>query len=185
LTEQNKGDVRLGRFISLVLRHDPSAAGITLDKHGWAETDKLLSGMRKQGYEIDRDILERIVRENNKNRYSFNEDHSKIRANQGHSVDVDVEMKACVPPDVLYHGTAGRFIGSIRKNGITRQFRQHVHLSADMETAAAVGRRHGKPAVLQINAAKMAADGYIFWLSENGVWLCEQVPVEYIMGSGD
>jgi len=176
-------DVRLSKFISKILRHDPASVGIVLDKNGWAYADELISGLNRRGHPINREILERIVRENNKQRYSFNEDRTKIRANQGHSVDVDVELKKAAPPAALYHGTAAQFLEGIRKDGISRQRRQHVHLSPDPETAAVVGRRHGKAVVLQINAAAMAEAGFDFWLSENGVWLCEGVPPEYIGGS--
>lgn len=179
--EQSKQDVELGRFLSLVLRHNPSAAGISLDSHGWAEVSALLTGVSKTGRRISQEILERIVRENNKQRYSFNEDHTKIRANQGHSVNVDLELEPRTPPAILYHGTASRFLHNIQANGIARQSRQHVHLSADIKTATAVGARHGIPVVLSIDAAAMAKDGFLFYLSENGVWLCEQVPWKYIM----
>lgn len=179
--EQSKKDVDLGRFLSLVLRHNPSAAGITLDSHGWADVEALLRGVNHTGKQIDRETLERIVRENNKQRYSFNEDHTKIRANQGHSLNVDVELKETAPPQVLYHGTASRFVDAIRAQGITRQSRQHVHLSGDLETAVAVGRRHGGPAVVVIDAARMAGDGIKFYRSENGVWLCGQVPWKYVL----
>ena len=155
--EQSKSDETLGRFLSLVLRHNPAAAQIT---------------------------LERIVRENSKQRYSFNGDHTKIRANQGHSIAVDVELRQAQPPARLYHGTAMRFLESIRAQGITRQSRQHVHLSADYPTALAVGSRHGRPVVLAIDAAAMARDGYVFYRSENGVWLCERVPWSYVLGMG-
>jgi len=180
MIQQSKNDVELGRFISLVLRHTPSAAGIQLDENGWAEVNELLAGANRARKWIDMETLERIVRENNKQRYSFNEDHTKIRANQGHSIQVDVELKAQIPPDTLYHGTATRFLDSIRQQGLTKQNRQHVHLSADATTATNVGSRHGKPVVLSVNAAAMVADGYTFYLSENGVWLCDAVPWEYI-----
>lgn len=148
IMEQSEKDSRLGRFLSLVLRHNPSAAGITLDKNGWADVEQLLLGAQHNGWDINRQTLERIVRENNKSRYSFNEDQTKIRANQGHSLAVDVELKAQTPPDILYHGTATRFLASIMENGLTRQSRQHVHLSANAQTAANVGTRHGKPVIL-------------------------------------
>ncbi len=125
-------------------------------------------------------ILERIVRENNKKRYSFNEDKTKIRANQGHSIHVDVEMKEMLPPDELYHGTAERFLESIRKKGILKMNRQYVHLSSDIETARTVGKRHGKPIVLVIDTRKMVEDGYHFWLSDNGVWQSEEIKWEYV-----
>lgn len=126
--------------------------------------------------------LERIVRENNKQRYSFNADHTKIRANQGHSICVDVELKEVTPPDTLYHGTASRFLDSIRAQGITAQSRQHVHLSADVETAKNVGSRHGTPAILVVDTAAMARDGHRFYRSENGVWLCKEVEWRYVRG---
>ena len=176
---QNTNDIKLGRFLSLVLRHDPSAAGITLDEHGWADVKKLLDGVRRTGRQIDMETLERIVRENNKLRYSFNEDHTRIRANQGHSLQVDVELRQVVPPQYLYHGTAARFLPSILAEGIKKMGRQYVHLSGDVQTAMAVGRRHGMPAVLKINAEAMSRDGITFYRSENGVWLCDHVPPEY------
>lgn len=180
MMEQRKNDIRLGRFLSLVLRHDPAAAGITLDENGWADVRKLLAGVKRSGRPVNMDTLERIVRENNKSRYSFNEDHTKIRANQGHSVNVDVGLKEQIPPQCLYHGTATRFLDDIMKRGITRGSRQHVHLSDETDTAVQVGGRHGKPVVLQVDAAAMARSGHRFWRSENGVWLCEEVPAEYL-----
>ena len=176
---QSKNDVKLGRFLSLVLRHNPGAAGISLDEHGWADTAELLSGVRGTGRQIDMETLERIVRENNKQRYSFNEDHTRIRANQGHSLQVDVELRQVKPPRHLYHGTAARFLPAIQAEGIKKMGRQQVHLSDDYQTAAAVGRRHGVPVVLRIDAEAMARNGVMFYRSENGVWLCEYVPREY------
>lgn len=155
--QQSKQDVELGRFLSFVLRHNPSAAGIGLDPNGWANVDELLAGVNRSGRRINMETLERIVRENNKKRYCFNEDHTKIRANRGHSTEVDVELKAKTPPDTLYHGTASRFQDSIRQKGILKQNRRHVHLSADIDTAVKVGSRHGKPFLLPIDAAAMAA----------------------------
>ncbi len=152
-----------------------------MDTHGWVDVDNLLKGCRRAGKSLDREALERIVRENNKQRYIFNEDHSKIRANQGHSLPVDVELRPAKPPAVLYHGTATRFLDSIRSQGITRQSRQFVHLSSDPETAKHVGSRHGSAVVLQIDAAAMEHDGILFYFSQNGVWLCKQVPTAYIV----
>ncbi len=178
---QSNSDVRLGRFLSLVLRHDPHAAGITLDEHGWADVNALLAGVNRTGRKIDLFTLERIVRENNKQRYSFNEDHTKIRANQGHSISVDVELREVEPPKYLYHGTASRFLPAIQAEGIRRMSRQYVHLSGDFETAMAVGKRHGIPVVITIDAAAMARDGVTFYRSENGVWLCEHVEPKYFV----
>ena len=176
---QSKNDIKLGRFLCLVLRHHPEEAGITLDEHGWADVGALLRGVCATGREIDREMLERIVREDNKQRYSFNEDHTKIRANQGHSIPVDVELRKVQPPQYLYHGTAARFLPAIRTDGIRKMNRQYVHLSPDYQTAVAVGRRHGSPVVvLRIDAGAMAQNGMAFFRSENGVWLCEYVPPE-------
>ncbi len=178
---QSGSDVKLGRFLSLVLRHNPDAAGITLDEHGWADVRELLAGVRRSGRQIDMETLERIVRENNKQRYSFNEDHTKLRANQGHSIPVDVELTATQPPRYLYHGTAARFLPAIQREGIKKMTRQYVHLSGDYQTAIEVRRRHGAPVVITIDAAAMARDGEIFYLSENGVWLCEYVAPRYFL----
>ncbi len=178
---QRNRDESLGRFLSLVLRHNPAAAGIRLDPHGWADVDALLAGCAKAGKPLTREDLERIVRENEKQRYRFDETGRRIRANQGHSVPVELELREAAPPERLYHGTATRFLGSIRSQGITRQSRQQVHLSADLETAWKVGARHGTPVVLPIDAAAMARDGRVFWLSDNGVWLCREVPWQYVI----
>ena len=182
--DQSKNDEKLGKFLSLVLRHNPQAAGITLDEHGWADVQELLDGVRHSGRQIDIETLERIVRENNKQRYSFNADHTKIRANQGHSLRVDVELTEAKPPRYLYHGTARRSLSAIRQEGIRKMSRQYVHLSSDFQTAIEVGRRHGSPVVLTINAEAMAQDGVIFYRSENGVWLCEHVAPEYFSIEG-
>ena len=179
--DQSNSDVKLGRFLSLVLRHNPGAAGITLDEHGWADVNELLAGVNRAGRKIDMDTLERIVRENNKRRYSFNGDHTRIRANQGHSISVDVELKEAEPPRYLYHGTASRFLPAIQGEGIRRMSRQYVHLSGEFETAVAVGKRHGNPVVITIDAAAMRRDGITFYRSENGVWLCEHVEPKYFV----
>lgn len=179
--EQSHSDVKLGRFLSLVLRHDPHAAGIQLDEHGWADVEQLLAGVNRTGRRIDREILERIVRENNKQRYAFNEGHTKIRANQGHSLQVDVELKEAQPPQFLYHGTASRFLPAIQAEGIRKMGRQYVHLSGDWNTAMAVGKRHGIPVVITIDAQRMARDGGTFYRAENGVWLCGRVEPKYFV----
>lgn len=178
--EQSKQDIALGRFLSLVLRHHPQAAFVTLDAHGWADVEALLSGCSRAGKPLDREDLERIVQENSKQRYSFNEDHTKIRANQGHSLPVDVELTQAVPPDVLYHGTATRFLDSIRQKGITAASRQYVHLSADVDTARTVGARHGKPVVLVVDTRTMVQDNQLFYRSKNQIWLCRAVPWQYV-----
>lgn len=177
---EKKKENKLSVFISLILRHKPEAVGITLDEHGWANVDELIEGINKSGQQITTEILEEIVRNDEKSRYSFNQDKTLIRANQGHSVKVDVELKEQEPPSTLYHGTAKRFLESIFKDGLQPMSRLYVHLSKNHETAVKVGKRHGEPAVLQIDAGKMHRDGYKFYLSENGVWLTGEVPIEYL-----
>ncbi len=174
-----KNDVKLSKFLSLVLRHRPEAAGVTLDEHGWAEVRALLRGVCGTGRQIDMETLERIVREDDKQRYSFNKNHNRIRANQGHSLPVDVELREAKPPRYLYHGTAVRFLPAIQAEGIKKMTRQYVHLSGDRETAVAVGRRYGAPVVLRVEAEAMALSGITFYRSENGVWLCDYVPLGY------
>ena len=153
---------KLSVFISLVLRHKPDAANITLDEHGWANVKDLLVGINDTGRKIDMDILEEIVATDNKQRYSFNEDKTLIRANQGHSVPVDVELKEQEPPEFLYHGTATRFLDPIMNEGLKSMSRLYVHLSKDIETALKVGKRHGKPAILKIHSGEMQKDGCKF-----------------------
>ena len=171
---------KLGKYISLILRHHPEAAGITLDEHGWADVEELIAGICQTGRMIDRDVLDRIVAENNKQRYSYNADGTKIRANQGHSIPVDVELKEAVPPEALYHGTAKRFLEKILSEGLKPMSRLYVHLSPDVETAVRVGKRHGDPIVLLVESGKMYRDGCAFFLSENGVWLTKAVMPEYL-----
>ncbi len=171
---------KLSKFIALILRHEPSAAGITLDEHGWADVSQLINGMNNNNHPIDMKTLEEIVHEDNKQRYSFNQDKTKIRANQGHSINVDVELKKATPPETLYHGTAERFAGLIWSSGLKPQSRLYVHLSKDVESAVKVGTRHGKPYIFTVNTGEMARRGYEFFLSENGVWLTKSVPVEFL-----
>ncbi len=164
------------KFISLVLRHRPEIIGVRLEYHGaWAPVQAVLKGAK-----ITMEELELIVATDEKGRYSFNEDKTKIRANQGHSVEVDLGLEPVQPPDRLYHGTVGRFLGSIQKEGLKAGTRQYVHLSADLETALGVGRRRGKPVVILVDAARMYQDQYQFFLSDNGVWMTKEVPPEYL-----
>lgn len=172
--------VRVSKFLSLVLRHDPSRAGLTLDENGWVTVDTLLDGCQKVGRPLTRPQLERVVRENDKQRFSFSDDGLRIRANQGHSVEIDLALTPQSPPDVLYHGTATRFLDSIHATGLRPGSRQHVHLSKDRETAIKVGQRHGKPVVLTIRAAALHAAGQEFFCSENGVWLTAPIAVQFI-----
>ena len=172
--------VSTSKFLSLVLRHKPEEVGIALDAHGWADVSALLHGMNDAGVPCDTELLEKIVRTDEKQRYSFNADHTQIRANQGHSVAVNLELTQTAPPEYLWHGTASRFLSSIMREGLKPMSRQYVHLSPDMETAYKVGLRHGKPVILQIAAQKMVQDGAVFFISENGVWLTAAVPPQYI-----
>jgi putative RNA 2'-phosphotransferase len=171
---------RISKLLSLVLRHKPQRLNLRLDKNGWMEVDMLLQAINRSGLSVDMELLDKVVAENDKQRFAFNEDKSKIRANQGHSVDVDVELKPAAPPKYLYHGTVAKFLDAIRETGLKKMSRQHVHLSATPETATKVGSRRGKPFILTIDAEQMAKDGYVFYLSTNGVWLTDEVPVRYI-----
>lgn len=175
-------NVRIGKFLSLVLRHTPEAAGITLDAEGWTDVAALLDGLERAGRGIDFDQLAELVETNDKRRYAFNGDRTRIRAVQGHSRDVDLGYPPEEPPALLYHGTVARFLESIRAEGIKRGDRHHVHLSPDRETATRVGARRGKPVILTIDSARMWADGHIFHRADNGVWLTEHVPPDYIAG---
>jgi putative RNA 2'-phosphotransferase len=175
-----KNQTQTSKFISLVLRHDPAEAGITLDAGGWADVDALLCGMGQRGHPITRDDLVAIVREDAKQRYSFSDDGRRIRANQGHSIDVELDFEQVAPPPVLYHGTATRFRDAILHEGLRAMGRHHVHLSADEATAVTVGKRHGKPVVFRIAAAEMAVAGIKFFRSANGVWLVDSVPPQYL-----
>lgn len=170
---------RISVFISLVLRHKPEAAGITLDEHGWADVEELLSGINRSGRKINMSLLEEIVRTDKKQRYRFSEDKTLIRANQGHSVPVDVELEEKEPPEFLYHGTADRSIKAIMIEGLKPMSRLYVHLSQDMETAKKVGKRHGNPVLLKVRSGQMSRDGIKFYLSENGVWLVKGVEAKY------
>lgn len=167
------------RYIALILRHKPEVIGITLDEHGWAHVDELIEGVGRT-HPIDMEMLEEIVRTDDKQRYAFNDDKTLIRANQGHSVEVEVELKEAVPPCILYHGTAEKFVSSINHSGLISKTRLYVHLSQTSETALTVGARHGKPVIFEVDAARMHADGYRFYLSANGVWLTKSVPIKYL-----
>lgn len=170
---------KISKFISLVLRHNPEVIGISLDKNGWTDTGILIKKLSSK-FDIDLNILKEIVASDDKQRYSFSSDFTKIRANQGHSVSVDLELLPQKPPTILYHGTAQRFVQSIYQKGIQKQNRQYVHLSKDVETAQKVGNRHGEVFVFQIDTHKMLSEGYLFYLSENGVWLTDEVPARFL-----
>ena len=169
------------KFISLILRHKPETIGISLDEHGWADVKVLIEGINASGnHQLNPELLEKIVRIDEKQRYSFNEDHTLIRANQGHSIPVDVELEEKTPPAVLYHGTGEKYMASIDASGLIPKSRLYVHLSSDIETAKKVGSRHGRPVIYVVDCNRMAADGCKFWLSANKVWLTKEVPVQYL-----
>ncbi|MBR4445395.1 MAG: RNA 2'-phosphotransferase [Solobacterium sp.] len=172
--------VKIGKYISLLLRHRPEAEGLHMDEHGWVDAQELIDALARKFPGFDRDVLDRIVAENDKKRYSYSEDGTRIRANQGHSIDVDVEMPEAEPPEILWHGSAERFASSIEEKGLLPQSRRYVHLSMDKQTAYTVGKRHGKPVIYMVRSGEMYRDGYIFYCSANGVWQTAAVPVRYL-----
>lgn len=173
--------VRISKFLSLVLRHKPETIGLYLDENGWASVDELLQLSNQHGQAFDRSLLNQVVDENDKQRFVFSPDGHLIRANQGHSIGIDLKLEPTQPPQFLYHGTADRFLPSIRKTGLNSGHRQHVHLSQDEATAIKVGQRHGKPVVLRVKATEMYELGFPFYLSANGVWLTKDVPVIHLV----
>lgn len=173
-----KATVRTSRFLSMVLRHRPESVGVTLDEAGWVEVDTLLAACAAKGRRISRADLDHIVASNDKKRFAYSGDGRRIRASQGHSVPVQLGLAAAEPPAVLYHGTARATLGAILHEGLRPMSRQDVHLSADVATAVRVGSRHGRPAVLEVDAAGLAAAGHAFRISANGVWLTDRVPPE-------
>ena len=174
---------KVSKYISLILRHKPEVAGITLDEHGWADTFALIRGVAKKYPEFGWVQLQIIVETDAKQRYSFNEDMTLIRANQGHSIQVDVELEEVEPPSYLYHGTAKKYVESIKEHGLLPKSRLYVHLSSDADTAFEVGKRHGEPVIYIILSGLMYADGFKFYKSKNGVWLTKAVPSYYLAGT--
>lgn len=170
------------KFMSLVLRHEPEKIGLQLDAQGWADVDDLLQRMADHGVALDRHTLQAVVETNDKQRFALSDDGLRIRASQGHSIQVDLGLEALQPPAWLYHGTVARFVGAIREQGLRPGERQHVHLSLDRQTAQQVGARRGAPVILSVNAGRMHADGHVFHRSANGVWLTAHVPPQYIAG---
>lgn len=173
--------VTVSKFLSLFLRHRPEAIGLSLGPGGWVQVGELLAAAKQHGRDISPELLEKVVFTNDKRRFAFSADGLSIRANQGHSVSVDLQLEPSRPPEVLFHGTATRFLPAIRAEGLRRMRRHHVHLSATADTARRVGARHGEPVVLTVAAARMYSDGIAFYLSANGVWLAERVAIAYIL----
>ena len=178
LTE--KQNTTFSKFLSLVLRHQPGLISLELDGQGWANVDELLQKANAHGKALTRDSLQYIVDTNSKKRFAFSDDGRKIRASQGHSIEVELGYEPQMPPEILYHGTAEKNMESIIKTGLIKRNRQHVHLSIDTETATKVGQRHGKPVIFEVLAQQMQQQGFTFYLSENKVWLTDHVPAGYL-----
>lgn len=171
---------RISKFLSLVLRHKPETIGIELDKSGWTDVSTLIEKANTANVPLSFELLKHIVGANVKKRFAFTEYFDKIRANQGHSIEVELGYEPKEPPAILYHGTGQKFVSSIQEQGLQKQSRHHVHLSADMETAINVGGRHGKPFVFEVLSGQMYNDNFQFYQANNGVWLTDQVPVKYL-----
>jgi putative RNA 2'-phosphotransferase len=173
--------VKVSKFLSFILRHKPESIGLKLDANGWANVDDIirLSAKDKRNPQLTKDIIYVTVQTNDKQRFILTKDLTQIRANQGHSVKVDLQLQSTTPPDVLYHGTATRFLDSINKQGLLPQDRQYVHLSSTIDTATKVGKRHGQLAIIVIDAKTMYNNGYLFYVTVNGVWLTNTVPTQF------
>ena len=172
---------KTSKFLSLVLRHNPQAAGVTLDENGWVPVAELLAGCRRTGHDLTPEVLAEIVRTSDKQRFALSPDGTRIRANQGHSVPIELGYEAAAPPEVLYHGTAEKYLPPIRAQGLLKGSRHHVHLSERVETATAVGQRHGRLVLLEVRSGPMHRDGLAFYRTPNGVWLTDHVPVQYLV----
>lgn len=172
--------VRLSKFISLVLRHKPQQIGLILDPQGWAKVDELIAKAGQAGVALDQALLREIVASNDKQRFAISPDGQRIRASQGHSIEVDLALEPRQPPERLFHGTARQFVTLIQQKGLLAGRRMHVHLSVDEQTARKVGQRHGEPVIFYVDAGRMQREGSIFFCSENGVWLTEHVPPSYL-----
>ncbi len=180
----NNRVVKVSKYLSKHLRHSPERIGLVLQVGGWVEVDKLLAACNKNGFAISREELDFVVANNDKKRFSFDSTGQLIRANQGHSVEVDLQLEPRVPPSILYHGTGRQYVESILETGLLKMSRHHVHLSENIETATNVGARHGKPVVFIVDTVKMHEDGYVFYCSDNGVWLVDNVPPQYLKMNG-
>ena len=171
---------KTSKFLSLVLRHQPETIGITLDDAGWVTVEELLTALARHGRALTREQLNFVVENNDKQRFAFSDDGKQIRANQGHSVEVELGYEPCTPPEILYHGTPEQFVAPIRRDGLHRMQRHHVHLHEDVNTATAVGNRRGKPVLLRVRARAMHDAGHAFFVTANHVWLTDHVPSEFI-----
>jgi putative RNA 2'-phosphotransferase len=179
--KSNDTHVKISKFLSLILRHSPGMIHLNIDKNGWVNIDELIANADKyKKMHLTVDLIKMTVETNDKQRFIISDDGKRIRANQGHSIEIDLELECKIPPDILYHGTADRFLDSIMKDGLKPMSRQYVHLSQNEETALTVGKRHGEPIILYIMTKTMYEEGYKFYLSENKVWLVDNVPIKYI-----
>ncbi len=170
----------ISKLLSLVLRHQPEHIGISLNENGWASVNELIEKINANGNTINFELLQTVVDTNDKKRFTFNDNKTMIRASQGHSIEVELDLKVAAPPQYLYHGTVAKYLDAIRSEGLKKMSRQQAHLSKDKETAIKVGSRRGTPVILTINAGAMHAAGLIFYLSANEVWLTNEVPAKYI-----
>jgi putative RNA 2'-phosphotransferase len=170
----------ISKFLSLVLRHQPETIGLQLDQNGWTDIKELLEKVNNHGVQLDREVLNHIVATNSKKRFAVNDALDKIRASQGHSIEIELGYINQKPPDILFHGTSENSVQSILAKGLEKQSRQHVHLSSDIEAAIKVGQRHGKPFVFKVLAEQMYNDNFVFFISDNGVWLTDYVPSNYL-----
>jgi putative RNA 2'-phosphotransferase len=178
MTEQDI--IRTSKFLSLILRHEPERVGLKLDSAGWVGVAELLEAVNQNGVSLTLDQLKHVVETNDKKRFAFSEDGERIRASQGHSIEVDLQYERQTPPELIYHGTSERFLESIRATGLTKGQRHHVHLSPDPQTATKVGQRRGRPVVLTIRSGEMHRQGHVFYRAANGVWLVDYVPAQFI-----
>lgn len=176
--------IKISKYLSKHLRHQPERIGIKLAPGGWVSVDELLAACKKNSFQIHLTELQEVVAKNDKKRFSFDATGSLIRANQGHSVEVDLQLEPAIPPKVLYHGTGHRAVEAILQQGLRKMSRHHVHLSSDLITAHKVGKRHGRPVIFIVDAAGMQEDGYTFYCSDNGVWLVDNVPPKYLQQAG-
>lgn len=175
-----KRKTKISKFLSLILRHQPEVVGLTLEENGWIEVKKLIKACADYGKPFTFAELKSVVETNDKKRFGFNENETKIRANQGHSLEVEIEFEKKTPPKILYHGTAEKNLGLIFAEGLKKMSRHHVHLSADIETARKVGMRYGKPVIFEVDTEAMILENFEFFVSENNVWLTDSIPPNYI-----
>jgi putative RNA 2'-phosphotransferase len=176
----DKEIIRTSKFLSLILRHEPERVGLELDSAGWVCVTELLAAVNRKGVSLTLEQLKHVVATNDKRRFAFSEDGQRIRASQGHSIEVDLRYESQTPPELLYHGTPEWFVESIRATGLNKGRRHHVHLSPDPETATRVGQRRGRPVALTIRSGEMRRQGHVFYRSANGVWLVDHVPPQFI-----